>query len=43
MGYEEESALLEPFREEAEAGRIIEVSEIKAAYLFSQASGRQSA
>ena len=32
MGYEEESALLEPFRKEAEAGQIVEVSKIKAAY-----------
>ena len=32
MSYEEESALLEPFRKKAEAGQIVEVSEIKAAY-----------
>ena len=32
MSYEEESALLEPFQKEAEAGQIVEVSEIKAAY-----------
>ena len=32
MDYEEESALLEPFRKEAEAGQIVEVSKIKAAY-----------
>ena len=32
MRYEEETALLEPFSKEAEAGQIVEVSEIKAAY-----------
>ena len=32
MRYEEESALLEPFQKDAEAGQIVEVSEIKAAY-----------
>ena len=32
MSYEEESALLEAFQKEAETGRIVEVSEIKAAY-----------
>ena len=32
MSYEEESALLEPFQKEAEAGQIVEVSELKAAY-----------
>ena len=32
MSYEEESALLEPFRKKAEAGQIVEVSEIKVAY-----------
>ena len=32
MSYEEESALLEPFWKKAEAGQIVEVSEIKAAY-----------
>ena len=32
MSYEEETALLEPFSKKAEAGQIVEVSEIKAAY-----------
>ena len=32
MSYEEETALLEPFRKEAEAGQIVEVSEMEAAY-----------
>lgn len=32
MSYAEEEALLEPFREAAEAGQIVEVSEIKRAY-----------
>ena len=32
MSFEEETALLEPFRKKAEAGQIVEVSEIKAAY-----------
>ncbi len=32
MSYEEETALLEPFRKKAEAGQIVEVSEIEAAY-----------
>ena len=32
MSYEEETALLEPFRKEAEAGQIVEVSKIEAAY-----------
>lgn len=32
MTYEEEAALLEQFRKRAEAGEIVEVSEIKAAY-----------
>ena len=32
MSAEEEAALLEPFREEAEAGQIIEVSKIKSQY-----------
>lgn len=32
MSYEEETALLEPFREKAEKGQIIEISEIKARY-----------
>jgi len=33
MSFAEEEALLEPFRKQAEAGRIIEVSELKAAYV----------
>ena len=32
MSYEEETALLEPFRKEAEAGQIVEVSEMEAVY-----------
>ena len=32
MSFAEEEALLEPFREAAEAGQIVEVSEIRAAY-----------
>jgi len=32
LTYEEEEALLEPFRKKAEAGEIVEVSEIKHAY-----------
>ena len=32
MSYEEEEALLEPFRKSAEVGQIVEVSEIKQAY-----------
>ena len=32
MSYEEEAALLEPFRKEAEAGQIVEVSEMEMAY-----------
>ena len=32
MSYEEETALLEPFSKKAEAGQLVEVSEIKAAY-----------
>ena len=32
MSYEEEASLLEPFREKAEAGQMVEVSEMKAAY-----------
>ena len=32
MSYEEEEALLEPYRKSAEAGQIVEVSEIKRAY-----------
>ena len=32
MAQEEEAALLKPFREEAEMGQIVEVSEIKASY-----------
>ena len=32
MSYEEEAALLEPFRKEAEAGQIVVVSEMEAAY-----------
>ena len=32
MSAEEEAALLEPFREEAEAGQIVEVSKIKSQY-----------
>lgn len=32
MSREEEAALLEPFREKAEKGQIVEVSEIKASY-----------
>jgi transposase len=32
LSFEEEEALLEPFRKKAEAGEIVEVSEIKQAY-----------
>lgn len=32
MSFEEEAALLEPFRKKAEQGQVIETSEIKAAY-----------
>ena len=32
MSYEEETALLEPFSKKAEAGQMVEVSEIEAAY-----------
>ena len=32
MSYEEEAALLKAFEEKAEAGQMIEISEIKAAY-----------
>ena len=32
MSYEEEGALLKPFEKEAEAGHMVEISEIKAAY-----------
>ena len=32
MAEEEEAALLEPYREKAEQGQIVEVSEIKASY-----------
>ena len=32
MSYEEETALLEPFRKEAEAGQIVAVSEMEAVY-----------
>ena len=32
MSYEEEAALLEPFSKKAEAGQMVEVSEIEAAY-----------
>ena len=32
MSYEEETALLEPFRKKAEAGQIVEVSEMNKAY-----------
>ena len=32
MSYEEETALLEPFGKKAEAGQMVEVSEIEAAY-----------
>ena len=32
MSYEEEASLLEPFREKAEAGQMVEVSEMEAAY-----------
>ena len=32
MSFEEETALLEPFKKKAEAGQIVEVSEIKASY-----------
>ena len=38
MSFAEEEALLEPFRKAAEAGQIIEVSEIKRAY--EEATGR---
>ena len=38
MSFAEEEALLEPFREAAQAGQIIEVSEIKRAY--EEATGR---
>lgn len=33
LSYEEEETLLEPYRAEAEAGRIVEITEIKAAYV----------
>lgn len=33
LSYEEEEALLEPFKAEAEAGHIVEISRIKAAYV----------
>ena len=39
MSEEEEASLLEPFREKAEKGEIIEVSEIKASY--EQAAGHK--
>ena len=32
MSFEEEAALLEPFKKAAEAGQLVEISEIKAAY-----------
>ena len=32
MSYEEEAALLKPFEKKAEAGQMVEISEIKAAY-----------
>ena len=32
MSFEEEEALLEPFLQKAEAGQVVEVSEIEAAY-----------
>ena len=32
MSYEEEAALLKPFEQKAEAGQMVEISEIKAAY-----------
>ena len=32
MSYEEEAALLKPFEKQAEAGQMVEISEIKAAY-----------
>ena len=32
MSYEEEAAILEPYREKAEKGQLIEISEIKASY-----------
>ena len=32
MSYEEETALLKPFEKKAEAGQMVEISEIKAAY-----------
>ena len=32
MSYEEEAALLKPFKKKAEAGQMVEISEIKAAY-----------
>ena len=32
MSYEEEAVLLEPFRKKAEAGQMVEVSEIEMAY-----------
>jgi len=32
MSFEEEAAILEPFREAAEKGQLVEVSEIKASY-----------
>ena len=32
MSYEEEEALLKPFEQKAEAGQMVEISEIKAAY-----------
>ena len=39
LSYEEEEALLEPFRKAAQAGQIVEVSEIKRAY--EKAIGRE--
>jgi transposase len=33
MSFEEEEALLEPFKKEAEAGQIVEVSQLKGAYV----------
>ena len=33
MSFVEEAALLEPFRKQAEAGQLVEVSEIRAAYV----------
>lgn len=40
MGFDEESKLLDEFKEQAEAGQIVEVSDIKAAY--EKAVGHQS-